>query len=44
MQQSKTKHSRISRRTMLGGAAALAASPALAEDCRIGPPPASRCS
>ena len=39
MQQSQTNRSRISRRTMLGGAAALAASPALAEDCRIGPPP-----
>jgi len=39
MRQSQTNRSRISRRTMLGGAAALAASPALAEDCRIGPPP-----
>jgi arylformamidase len=38
MKQSQTNRSRISRRTMLGGAAALAASPALAEDCRIGPP------
>jgi arylformamidase len=32
-------HGRISRRGMLGAAAALAASPALAEDCRIGPVP-----
>jgi len=31
--------SRISRRSMLGAAAALAATPALAEDCRIGPVP-----
>src|SRR3954471_9023123 len=30
---------RITRRAALGGAAALAAAPALAEDCRIGPPP-----
>jgi len=30
---------RISRRAMLGAAAAMAATPALAEDCRIGPPP-----
>jgi arylformamidase len=30
---------RISRRTILGGAAALAATPALANECRIGPPP-----
>jgi arylformamidase len=30
---------RISRRAVLGAAAALAASPALAEECRIGPPP-----
>jgi arylformamidase len=29
----------ISRRTMLATAAAMAASPALAEECRIGPPP-----
>lgn len=29
----------FARRTMLGGAAALAAAPALAEECRIGPPP-----
>jgi arylformamidase len=29
----------ITRRAALGGAAALAAAPALAEDCRIGPPP-----
>jgi arylformamidase len=29
----------ISRRTMLGAAAAVAATPALAEECRIGPPP-----
>jgi arylformamidase len=35
-----TKPSLISRRTMLSAAAAAAAaSPALAEDCRIGPPP-----
>jgi len=39
MKQTKTDHSRISRRTMLGAAAALAASPALAEECHIGPPP-----
>jgi arylformamidase len=39
MKQTKNRHSPISRRTMLGAAAALAASPALAEDCRIGPPP-----
>ena len=30
---------RISRRTMLGAAAAMAASPALAAECPIGPPP-----
>jgi arylformamidase len=30
---------KISRRVALGGAAALAAAPALAEECRIGPPP-----
>jgi arylformamidase len=30
---------RLSRRTVLGGAAALAATPALANECRIGPPP-----
>jgi arylformamidase len=30
---------RLSRRTILGGAAALAATPALANECRIGPPP-----
>lgn len=30
---------RMSRRAVLGGAAALAASPALANECRIGPPP-----
>jgi len=35
----QSKNHPISRRTMLGAAAALAASPALAEDCRIGPPP-----
>jgi hypothetical protein len=29
----------ISRRRMLATAAAMAASPALAEECRIGPPP-----
>jgi len=29
----------MTRRAVLGSAAALAASPALAEDCRIGPPP-----
>jgi len=34
-----TSAGRISRRAMLGAAAALAASPALAEDCRIGPVP-----
>jgi arylformamidase len=39
MKQTKADHSRISRRTMLGAAAALAASPALAEECRLGPPP-----
>jgi arylformamidase len=31
--------SRLSRRAILGGAAALAASPALAQECRLGPPP-----
>src|SRR5207302_8603482 len=31
--------SQINRRTLLGAAAAVAASPAVAEDCRIGPPP-----
>src|ERR1700740_2581512 len=31
--------SRISRRSMLGAAAAMAATPALAEECRIGPVP-----
>jgi arylformamidase len=30
---------RISRRTMLATTVAMAASPALAEDCRVGPPP-----
>ncbi|TMJ34341.1 MAG: hypothetical protein E6G96_02155, partial [Alphaproteobacteria bacterium] len=30
---------RMTRRAVLGSAAALAATPALAEDCRIGPPP-----
>ena len=30
---------RMSRRAVLGGAAALAATPALANECRIGPPP-----
>src|SRR5262249_5209711 len=34
-----SSQSRISRRSMLGAAAAVAASPALAEECRIGPPP-----
>jgi arylformamidase len=34
-----TSAGRISRRSMLGAAAALAATPALAEDCRIGPVP-----
>src|SRR5436853_2317045 len=29
----------MTRRTVLGSVAALAASPALGEDCRIGPPP-----
>jgi len=29
----------ISRRLMLGAAAAAAATPALAEGCRVGPPP-----
>ena len=29
----------ITRRSVLGGAAAMAVTPALAEDCRIGPPP-----
>jgi arylformamidase len=32
-------HRQITRRTALGGVAAMAAAPALAEDCRIGPPP-----
>jgi len=31
--------SQMSRRVALGGAAAMIAAPALAEDCRIGPPP-----
>lgn len=40
MKQSKAPdYGRISRRGMLGAAAAIAATPALAEDCRIGPPP-----
>ena len=40
MKQDKTPSpSRINRRALLGAAAAMAASPALAEDCRIGPPP-----
>jgi arylformamidase len=39
MKQISVKQARISRRAMLGAAAALAASPALAEECRIGPPP-----
>ena len=30
---------RMTRRTVLGSAAALVATPALAEDCSIGPPP-----
>src|SRR5712692_148957 len=30
---------KISRRTMLGAAAAIAAVPAMAEECRVGPPP-----
>ena len=29
----------ITRRTALGGAAAMVAVPALAQECRIGPPP-----
>jgi hypothetical protein len=29
----------ISRRAMFGAAAAMAATPAFAEECRIGPPP-----
>ena len=29
----------ISRRSLLGTAAVMAATPALAEECRIGPPP-----
>jgi acetyl esterase/lipase len=32
----------LSRRTVLGGAAALTATPALANECRIGPPPHDR--
>jgi hypothetical protein len=40
MTQNKTPyHGPISRRSMLGAAAALAASPALAEECRVGPSP-----
>jgi len=31
--------SHVSRRSMLGGAAALAVTPAVAQECRIGPPP-----
>jgi arylformamidase len=30
---------RITRRAALGGAAAMVAAPAFAEECRIGPPP-----
>src|SRR5258705_12029477 len=30
---------KITRRTMLGTAAAIAAVPAMAEECRVGPPP-----
>jgi len=33
------RRARITRRTMLGAAAAAVASPALAEECRLGPPP-----
>ena len=29
----------ITRRTMLGAAATIAAVPAMAEECRVGPPP-----
>lgn len=36
---SKIDHHALSRRTMLGAAGALVASPALAAGCRIGPPP-----
>jgi arylformamidase len=36
------RRDRISRRTMLAGAAALAASPAVADDCHIGPPTHSK--
>jgi arylformamidase len=35
----RTNASLISRRSLLGTAAAVAATPALAEECRIGPPP-----
>jgi arylformamidase len=35
----QTKPSAISRRSLLGTAAAIAATPALAEECRVGPPP-----
>lgn len=34
-----TVRNQITRRTVLGGAAAMAFTPALAEECRIGPPP-----
>jgi len=32
-------HAPISRRAAMGGAAALVAAPAFAQECRIGPPP-----
>jgi arylformamidase len=34
-----TSGGKLTRRTMLGAAASLAATPALAQECRIGPPP-----
>jgi arylformamidase len=37
-----SRRNRISRRTMLAATAALATSPALAQECRIGPPPHSK--
>jgi arylformamidase len=37
--QPSCNRNRVSRRTMLAATAAMAASPALAEECRLGPPP-----
>ena len=38
-EESRQKPGAITRRSLLGTAAAIAATPALAEECRIGPPP-----